>query len=57
MNLSLTWDWFINNIEWFLVIAVVWYSTKVNTQEKYYEKGYIHGYNRARMVFGKGASR
>jgi len=57
MNLSLTWDWFVNNIEWFLVIAAVWYSTKVNTEEKYYEKGYIHGYNRARMVFGKGASK
>ena len=44
MNLALTWEWLVNNVEWFLVIAGVWYSTKVNAKEKYYEEGFFDGY-------------
>ncbi len=50
MNLALTWEWLVNNVEWFLVIAGVWYSTKVNAREKYYEEGFLHGYRRGKLV-------
>jgi hypothetical protein len=50
MNLALTWEWLVNNVEWFLVIAGVWYSTKVNAKEKYYEEGFFDGYRRGKLV-------
>ena len=50
MNLALTWQWLVNNVEWFLVIAGVWYSSKVNAKEKYYEEGFFDGYRRGKLV-------
>jgi hypothetical protein len=56
MNLSVTWNWFVNNLEWFLVIAGVYYSTKVNAKEKYYEEGFLDGYKRGKLVERKRAT-
>ena len=56
MNLSVTWNWFVDNLEWFLVIAGVYYSTKVNAKEKYYEEGFLDGYKRGKLVERKRAT-
>jgi hypothetical protein len=38
---------------WFVIIAF-FYAGYNLAEHKYYEKGYKHGYNRAKAIYGKG---
>ena len=40
-----------------LIVLSLAYSYAEHVKEKYYRKGYAHGWNRAKSTFGKGFTR
>ena len=40
-----------------LIVLSLAYSYVEHVKEKYYRKGYAHGWNRAKATFGKGFTR
>ncbi len=55
MKLSDFISYSIQNWELWFVIIAFFYAGYNLAEHKFYEKGYKHGYNRAKAIYGKGS--
>ena len=48
------WNALYANWFWVMAIIAISYASHNRAEHKYYEKGYKHGYHRAKAIYGKG---